>query len=98
MATEANSAIVGMEAFNMKVYISAALQHVNDTESALCDLRYPHQRLVRSLKQGQTIPEGRMAGHSESIRCTNTNIKHAMIAIPDIGARAVHAGLCTLRV
>ena len=28
----------------------------------------------------------------------NTGVKHASIAMADVGARAVHAGLCTLRV
>ena len=83
--TGANSAVVDLAAFNVKACISAALQHMTDDKSALHDLVYPPQGLTRSLhKDRESLEEGWQDRQIASF--TNTSIKHATIAIADIGA------------
>ena len=48
---------------------------------------------------GQAVSRGGMAGcqDAQALTFANTGIKHASIVMADVGARVVHAGICTLR-
>ena len=102
MITEGNSAVVDLAVFNAKATIVAALQYVKNAEQTLHMSESSTQGLARRLhKARHSLEEWWQA--TQTVSFTNTDIKHATIAMADIRARTVHAGLrtlsiCTLRV
>ena len=70
---------------------------MKDAKSAPHDSGYHAQGLTRSLhKDREYLEDGWQ--DTQTVSFANTSIKHATIAMADVGARSVHAGLRTLRV
>ena len=91
-----NSSVVDLVAFNAKAAISAALQHVKNIEQTLHRSGSSSQGVTRALQKArQSLMEGWQ--DVQTMPFANTGIKHASIAMADVGARAVHAAICTLR-
>ena len=82
--------VINLVVFNVQACISAALQHLKEAQIALNDIAYPEEGLARSLNNArQSLEEGWHDMQMASF--ANTGIKHSMIAMVDIGTRAVHA-------
>ena len=93
---ESNSAVIDLAAFNVKAAISSAVQQVKNAEQALHTAETSTQGLARCLRKARESLEDAWAD-TQTVSFANTGVKHAAIAMADVGARAVHAGLRTLR-
>ena len=93
---EVNSTMTNLAAFNVKAPITLALQQVNNAKQALHTADSSTQGLARCLhKAKQSLKEA--WADTQMVSFTNIDVEHASIAMADVGARAVHAGLHTLR-
>ena len=93
---EANSAIIDLTTFNAKAAITSALQQLKNAKQALHMAETSTQGLARCLRKAKQSLEGAWAD-TQTVSFSNTSVKHAAIAVADVRARAVHAGLRTLR-
>ena len=93
---EANSAIIDLTAFSAKAAITSVLQQVKNAEQALHTAETSTQGLASCLRKARQSFEGAWAD-TQTVLFANTGVKHAAIAMADVGARAVHTGLCTFR-
>ena len=88
-------AIINLAAFNAKAAITSVIQQVKNAEQ-VHTVETSTQGLARCLhKARQSLEDG--WADTQTVLFTNTGVKHAAIAMADVGARAVHAGLRTLR-
>ena len=92
----ANSAVIDLTAFNAKAAITSAIQQVKNAEQALHMAETSTQGLAMCLRKARQSLEDRWAD-TQTVSFANTGVKHAAITMADVGARAVHAGLRTLR-
>ena len=93
---EANSSVVDLAAFNTKAVISAALRPVKNIEQTLHRSSFSSQVVARSFQEAkQSLEEGWQDAQTMSF--ANMGIKHATIAVADVGARVVHTGIRMLR-
>ena len=93
---EVNSAVIDLAAFNAKAAITCAIHQVKNAEQALYTVETSTPGLARFLRKvRQSLEDGWV--DTQTVSFANTGIKHAAIAMADVGARAVHAGLRTLR-
>ena len=94
---EVNSAMIDLAVFNAKAAITSALQQVKNADQVLHTAKTYTQGLARCLRKAkQSLAEA--WADTQMVCFTNNGVKHASIAMADVGARAVHAVLRTLRV
>ena len=67
------------------------LQHVKNVEQALHMSESSLQGMARSMSLEEVWQ------NTQTVSFMNTSIKHAVIAMADVGSRAVHACIRTLR-
>ena len=95
---EANSEAIDLSTFNMKADIKSALSPMEEAKATLQDqelgpiLRNLHRCLHRASKTLKSAWE-----HTQITSLANAGVKYVSIATVDVGARAVHSGLHTLR-
>ena len=82
---EANSTVINLAAFNAKATITSALQQVKNAEQALHMIESSTQGLARCLhKAKQSLEEAWV--DTQTVSFANTYVKHASIAMADMGA------------
>ena len=88
--------MIDLAAFNVKAAMTLALQQVNNADQALHMAESSTQGLARCLHMAkQSLEEA--STDTQTVYFANTGVNHSSIAMADVGARMVHAGLCTLR-
>ena len=88
--------MIDLASFNVKAAITSALQQVKNAEQAFHTAESFTQGLARCLhKAKQSLVEA--WEDTQTVSFDNTGVKHASITMADVGARAMHAGLHTLR-
>ena len=94
---EASSSVVDLMAFNIKAVILAALQHVKTHQTESSQVRFLHSECCQepSHMARQSLEEGWQ--DAKTVSFINTGIKHAVIVMANVGARAVHARIRILR-
>ena len=94
---EANSSVVNLAALNAKTAIEVTLRQVQHAEQVLCRSGSAAQEVAGSLRWArQSLEEGWQ--DAQTVSFANTGIKHTTIAMADVEARAIHAGIWMLRV
>ena len=95
---EDNAEAADLSTFKAKADIRSALSLVDDVKVLPDDLKLGntakkmHRHFCRTTKALKSAWD-----HSQTASLANAGVKYASIATVDVGARAVHSGLCTLR-
>ena len=99
MNAEANSEAIDLSTFNAKADIKSALSLVEEPKATLKDpgLDRPARKIRKCLHMASKTLKSSWE-HTQVASLSNAGIKYASIATVDVGARAVHSGLCTFRV